>query len=689
MNLLPQSHEEFRDKEYWDSFFKKRGTKAFEWYGEYAELSGILHKYIKPKDEILVIGCGNSTLSADLYDVGYRKITNIDVSEVAIKKMSEINKDTRPEMTFQSMDATNTSFANDKFSCVLDKGTLDALMPDDGEENQKQIFKLFNEIGRLLRVGGRYVVVSLLQSHVLTIILNHFPKIGWMLRVVHCVDATDHNQTYEGSSGGSRLPVFVVICTKMLGMIGKPAVIEFSVDGETVQRLTCEDELVSSIQRVRQGAIALHRVASGEEGAALDLYRPGEESPRYTVHLANAFSRVAGSPTFAAFLVPQGRETDWLFGSVEGRQQLAKSAGVSRLAVVSLHRGQEYPGGLETIRKEISPCVRRLAPQALRESKIPILSVAPDDAGAVGQRQVIYKGKSAITGDFVVEEVETSRESVNGPKFVRRLIFMQNPRVVQSEAWLKTVKSRKGNPKKVVDNEHLSCDHHYYMLIGVSSVLSEASLVPSKANKVAVVGLGGGGLCMYMQQHFKKASITAVEIDPTIVDVATKYFGLTLSEQLKIHVGDGIEFIINAAKEGKEFSAILFDVNSKDVQKGMSCPPAQFLTKDTLKAVQACLQNTGGIFVLNLVCRSSSLRREAVNSLESIFGSAVCSYKLDEEVNEIFFCSSISMEVEMWKEVIAEGAKAMYGNFHGKGQRSSVIDLNEFSNGLLAANYDV
>jgi len=32
MNLLPKNHEEFRQNEYWESFFKKRGKKAFEWY---------------------------------------------------------------------------------------------------------------------------------------------------------------------------------------------------------------------------------------------------------------------------------------------------------------------------------------------------------------------------------------------------------------------------------------------------------------------------------------------------------------------------------------------------------------------------------------------------------------------------------------------------------------------------------
>lgn len=32
MNLLPQNYKEFHSAEYWENFFKKRGTKAFEWY---------------------------------------------------------------------------------------------------------------------------------------------------------------------------------------------------------------------------------------------------------------------------------------------------------------------------------------------------------------------------------------------------------------------------------------------------------------------------------------------------------------------------------------------------------------------------------------------------------------------------------------------------------------------------------
>lgn len=45
-------------------------------YGEYLELATYLHKYIKQQDQILIVGCGNSTLGRDLHDVGYRFVKN-------------------------------------------------------------------------------------------------------------------------------------------------------------------------------------------------------------------------------------------------------------------------------------------------------------------------------------------------------------------------------------------------------------------------------------------------------------------------------------------------------------------------------------------------------------------------------------------------------------------------------------
>ena len=75
-------------------------------YGEYPELCEVLHKYVKTSDKILMVGCGNSQLSENMYDVGYRQITNIDISDIVIRQMCDRHREQRPDMTFLKMDAT-------------------------------------------------------------------------------------------------------------------------------------------------------------------------------------------------------------------------------------------------------------------------------------------------------------------------------------------------------------------------------------------------------------------------------------------------------------------------------------------------------------------------------------------------------------------------------------------------------
>ena len=168
MSLLPRSHGEFQNKDYWDSFFSKRSS-PFEWYGEYQDLCHILHKYMKPAAKILVVGCGNSKLSEDLYDVGFHSIENIDISAVVIKQMLAKNRQKRPEMKFTKMDMLDMSFADGVFDCVVDKGTLDAVFSKGDEETVVKVQKMFDEVARVMRNAGRYMVVTLAQEHILKV----------------------------------------------------------------------------------------------------------------------------------------------------------------------------------------------------------------------------------------------------------------------------------------------------------------------------------------------------------------------------------------------------------------------------------------------------------------------------------------------------------------------------------------
>ncbi|XP_062613580.1 eEF1A lysine and N-terminal methyltransferase-like [Saccostrea cucullata] len=303
MNLLPQNYKDFHSAEYWENFFKKRGTKAFEWYGEYPELCGVLHKYVKISDKILVSGCGNSVLSENLYDVGHHDITNIDISDVVVRQMIDRNKAQRPDMKYIKMDALNMDFEDSSFSVVLDKGTLDALMVDDSDAVTKDIDKMFSEIGRVLKLGGRYICISLMQDHILNKTLQYFPEVGWPVRI-HKIETENSENTDKDFT----LPVFAVVFTKFKKMSNMKPILEISSSEDKISRYNSVDEMKTLIKEVQYYAMIRQKLSKRNlygEQVSLTLFTSSSSEPRYTLHIVDVPE--TGLRKFAIFIVPQGR----------------------------------------------------------------------------------------------------------------------------------------------------------------------------------------------------------------------------------------------------------------------------------------------------------------------------------------------------------------------------------------------
>lgn len=633
-------------------------------YGEYPELCGILHKYIRPKDIILVVGCGNSKLSQDLYDVGYSSITNIDLSGVVIKQMMEANK-TRTGMSWSQMDATAMNFDAENFSVVLDKGTLDAMCTDDSMEVQKRTQKYFSEVSRVLsEKGGRFVCITLLQSHILKLLLDFFSTNNFMFRVVRCMEA--EKKTAETSASGQSMPVFVVVATKFKLLQQK--LFEVCLVGEIIQRLSDEREIRQAIESIQQAAMIQNGLTKNSQAALdseiqLELYKPNTSVPRYKIYVLDQ-KPMRGNGQFACFVVPQGREMEWLFSTTEGRRKLQESSKHNRLAIVSMQRDHSY-ASLDSVQRELDSYITSLAQNDLK-GKIPYLSLGTD----VGQREKICSGTSDQSGPYVVEDI-----SISDNKTLRRLIFLNNQNTIQSEAAVKIVKSKKGL-KKAIDKTYLSCQHHLYMTVGLN-------LSAQQEGRNLVIGLGGGALCTFIHQCLPSIHIIAVEIDPVILDIATKYFGLTINEKIEVKIQDGLEYLKEATRSSPQvtFNSILFDVDSKDSTVGISCPPKAFLEATVLNAVKILI-GTSGVFVLNLVCRDNTLRDQVVHDLRQYF-SSICTFKLDEDLNEIIYCRNLPLTSSEWQQSLEKSAKQI--NTLSKKQKideSCLIDINEFIEGL-------
>ncbi|XP_006277644.1 eEF1A lysine and N-terminal methyltransferase [Alligator mississippiensis] len=677
MNLLPKSTKEFGSAQYWERFFQQRGEKAFEWYGTYLELCGVLHKYIKPRDKVLVVGCGNSELSEQMYDVGYEDLMNIDISEVAINQMRERNADRRPKMSYLLMDMLQMDFKDAQFQVVLDKGTLDAVLTDEEETTLERVDKMFGEIARVLQVGGRYLCFSLAQAHVVKKAVAYFSQEGWMVRI-HRVASSEVGE----ARGRFVLPIFVYVMTKFKKIPGSALrILEICADEQDKPvRVESAEQLAEAVRERQDYALLRNQLNKNPSAGhvSLDLYDKDSRKPRYTLHVVDSPSvKPSRDNRFAIFIIPQGRETEWLFGMEEGRKQLAASAGFRRLITVALHRDQHYEG-MESIQAELSGKVMELAPPGLpAHQQVPFLSVGGD----IGVRTVQHRDTSTVSGEYVIEDVKGDEMC-----YFRRLIFLSNRNVVQSEARLlsrvptKGQKKRKKDKKKpvsvsaeaspvsaawTIDKSYLCCEHHKAMVAGLS-LLRNPDTLPEAQLTVLVIGLGGGSLPVFIHDYFSQSHVEVVEIDPSMLEVATCWFDFSQGNRMCVHISDGLDYIAKLAAEAPaRYDAVMFDVDSKDPTLGMSCPPQAFVEKSFLQKVRTIL-TPEGVFVLNLVCRDSLLKDSVLAVLKEVF-PLLYARRIEAEVNEILFCK-LRSEGKLVTSEILESARTLERTLKKPGQ---------------------
>lgn len=129
--LHSNSNSKFKEKEYWDERFLNE--EKYDWLLEFKHISNKLLPLLHINHQILIVGCGNSTFSYDLYQAGYHNIVNIDYSHVVISNMNTRYKDICPKMKWIEMDMTQLTFKDYMFDIVIDKAAMDALVVDEGK----------------------------------------------------------------------------------------------------------------------------------------------------------------------------------------------------------------------------------------------------------------------------------------------------------------------------------------------------------------------------------------------------------------------------------------------------------------------------------------------------------------------------------------------------------------------------
>ncbi|XP_020975767.1 methyltransferase-like protein 13 [Arachis ipaensis] len=370
---VPKTLGDFTSKENWDKFFTIRGTNdPFEWYAEWPEWPYPLLSHLPPNadggdaaPQLLIPGCGNCGNSEHLYDAGYTGLTNIDFSKVVISDMLRRNVRLRPHMRWRVMDMTNMQLEDEIFDAVIDKGGLDALMePELGPKLGNQYL---SEVKRVLKPGGKFLCLTLAESHVLGLLFSKF-RLGWKMSV---------DSIPMKSSNKSSLQTFIVVVEKELSTSVHQITSllqDSTLHCSSKQASGLHEALENENQLREKYTSSSHILYSPEDlqgeltklspGRRFQLTLGGQGCSIFTYHAVvldaeehfDSFTYHCG-----VFIVPKTRSREWLFFSEEGQWMVVRSSKAARLIMVLLDTSH-IKASMDEIQKDLSPLVKQLAP---------------------------------------------------------------------------------------------------------------------------------------------------------------------------------------------------------------------------------------------------------------------------------------------------------------------------------------
>jgi len=162
-----KDNEQYASVDYWNERYANE--EEYDWLGDYDAFKALIHKHVAKSDRILMVGCGNSQLSQQMYADGYENILSTDISEVCIKNQQEAF----PHLQWQVADIKHLEQIKDEsFDVVIEKATLDALLVGEkspwhpSDEGLETVDSALREISRVLSFkSGRFLSLTFAQPH--------------------------------------------------------------------------------------------------------------------------------------------------------------------------------------------------------------------------------------------------------------------------------------------------------------------------------------------------------------------------------------------------------------------------------------------------------------------------------------------------------------------------------------------
>eukprot|EP01107_Rhizomastix_libera_P003679 TRINITY_DN16344_c0_g1_i1.p1 TRINITY_DN16344_c0_g1~~TRINITY_DN16344_c0_g1_i1.p1 ORF type:complete len:255 (-),score=44.11 TRINITY_DN16344_c0_g1_i1:13-777(-) len=182
---------EYSKPEYWEKRYVKESAQQgfrYDWLAPFRLLKPVLESNLPDKKaKILLVGCGNSTLSEDMAQLGYTALISTDISPTVIASMKkqwiERSGANQSSITWEVQDYKKLSYPDKSFDVVLDKATLDAFLAEECDMlSNASVRCSLSESYRVLRPGGVFVWVTFGVPKGELLTLRGAPWASWQTR---------------------------------------------------------------------------------------------------------------------------------------------------------------------------------------------------------------------------------------------------------------------------------------------------------------------------------------------------------------------------------------------------------------------------------------------------------------------------------------------------------------------------
>ncbi|VDK67109.1 unnamed protein product [Onchocerca ochengi] len=248
------------------------------------------------------------------------------------------------------------------------------------------------------------------------------------------------------------------------------------------------------------------------------------------------------------------------------------------------------------------------------------------------------------------------------------------------------IKSRESDSRFwKINHTHIN---RQYVAVMLTVPFSVAALVLSNyaslAANVLIIGLGGGSMNMFLTNHFPKITITVVELDEVVIDLARRWFELDKKhEKMQIIKMNGVKFIEEAVAK-----KVLFDVVFIDVCEDgdLICPAESFIRPNFIENLKKILKPTG-IVVLNILPFENGFDQvdEVVRAYQKQFPT--CAFApLRREMNTILACQIVQqIDPHASQRLISQRFQEAWSHF-GFTKQFGVMEVSFIDKKIKAKN---